>query len=58
MPPKSARLSYRRRTVGQFVDGERFNFEDEWNTADTQHKMLDRAWIGSTELFIEKLPGP
>ena len=52
-PPRSARLTYRRKTVGEYVDGEKFAFEDEWNTSDTQHKMLDRSWTGSTEFFEE-----
>ena len=52
-PPRNARLTYGRRTVGEYVDGEKFTFEDEWSTSDAQHKMLDRAWTGSTEFFQE-----
>ena len=55
-PPKGTLFAIRRKTTGQFHDGEHFVFEDEWNVSDGQHKMLDRAWTGITEFQIEDTP--
>ena len=46
-------MTFRRKTSGEYEDGEKFTFEDEWNVKDMQHKMLDRAWTGSTEFYQE-----
>ena len=46
----------RRRTVGQFESGETFKIEDEWNTDETRHKMLEQGWTGYTEFYVDNSP--
>ena len=53
---KGTMFSIRRKTTGTFHDGDKFVFEDEWNVSDGQHKMLDRAWNGITEFYVEETP--
>ena len=43
----------RRRTVGKFDSGETFKIDDEWNTEETRHKMLERSWTGYTEFYVD-----
>ena len=55
-PPRGVRLGMRRRTVGQFESGETFKIEDEWNTDETRHKMLEQGWTGYTEFYVDNSP--
>ena len=55
-PAKGTILAIRRTTTGTFHDGEKFIFDDEWDVGNNQHKLLDRAWIGLTEFYVEEAP--
>ena len=55
-PPRGVRLGMRRRTVGKFESGETFKIEDEWNTDETRHNMLEQGWTGYTEFYVDNSP--
>ena len=38
----------KRRTIGEFVSGDKFDITDDWSSGSQAHRFLKDAWTGRT----------